>query len=116
MKKFIALSLMLFAQQAQAGWIAESGTIVQLASSIGAQTDTPAGSTDRFAIKIAGSSITTCETLWIVFEKSYFGTNPEAYQRAFTVALTAYTTGTKVKVHNINADKCNGATSIQIVK
>lgn len=117
MKKIIALTLLLAAQQASANvWVADGGTIVQIASSIGVQANSPAGSTDRFAIKVDGGTATTCQGLWIVFDKATFGSNPEAYQRAYTLAMTAYTTGTKVKVHNLNSGSCNGVTSIQAFK
>jgi hypothetical protein len=116
MKKLIALSLLLLSTQANAGWLASEATIDMLASSISPQFNSPSNSPDRFSVKVTGGSIGICHGPWIVFEKSYFAGNPEAYQRAFSVALMAYTTGTKVKIHNLNSDSCNGATTIQIVK
>lgn len=116
MKKLIAVCLMFVSAYANAGWLAYEGTIDMLASSISPQFNSPANSPDRFSVKVNGGSVGICHGPWIVFEKSYFANNPEAYQRAFSVALTAYTTGTKVKIHNLNSDSCNGATSIQIIK
>jgi len=115
MKKLIILS-MLLSGSVNAGWLAADATIDMLASSISPQYNSPSNSPDRFSVKVHDGSITTCHGPWIVFEKSYFSNNPDAYQRAFSVALMAYTTGTKVKIHNLNSNSCNGATSIQIVK
>lgn len=116
MKKFIPLSLLLLSSNVSAGWLAYEAQIDMLASSISPQFNSPTNSTDRFSVKVTGGSIGICHGPWIVFEKSYFSSNPEAYQRAFSVALMAYTTGTKVKIHNLNSDSCNGATTIQIVR
>lgn len=117
MKKVIALTILLSAPQILANaWVADGATIIQIASSLSPQVNSPAGSTDRFAIKVTGGTVATCHGPWIVFEKSTFGNNPEAYTRAYTLALAAYTTGTKVKVHNLNNTSCNGVTSIQSYK
>lgn len=116
MKKLVIFALLLLSAHADAGWLAYEGKIDMLASSISPQFNSPANSPDRFSVKVNGGTVSICHGPWIVFEKSYFASNPEAYQRAFSVALMAYTTGTKVKIHNLNSDSCNGATSIQIVR
>ncbi len=116
MTKILSLVLLVSALQVQAGWLAEGVTVYQVANSISPQFNSPSNSTDRFALKVTGGTLDVCQGAWIVFEKSYFGSNPEAYTRAYTLAMTAYATGSKVKVHNLNSDSCNGATSIQIFK
>jgi hypothetical protein len=116
MKKYLGLALLTCALNANAGWLAEGVTVYQVANSLSPQVNSPTNSTDRFALKVTGGTIDVCQGAWIVFEKSYFGNNPEAYTRAYTLAITAYATGSKVKVHNLNSDSCNGATSIQLYK
>ncbi len=118
MKKILALVLLSSALQVNAGWLAEGATVYQVASSLSPQWNSPANSTDRFALKVTGGNYPNlCQAgEWIVFEKSYFGSNPEAYTRAYTLAMTAYATGSTVKIYNLNSDSCNGATSIQIFK
>lgn len=106
----------LFSAHACAGWLAKDATIHQIASSIGPQFNSPSNSPDRFSVKVNDGSISTCHGPWIVFEKSYFASNPEAYHRAFSMALSAYTSGSKVSIHNRNSDSCNGATTIQMYK
>lgn len=111
----IVVLFMFFSTQAFAGWIAYEAKIFQVASSLLPQVNSPSGSPDRFAVKVVGGTVSTCHGPWIVFEKSYFSGNPEAYQRAFSMALAAQASGATVKIHNLNSDSCNGATSIQIL-
>lgn len=67
---------------------------------------------DQFGIQIQGGE-GVCANQGILFP-SWKALDEGAYQRAYSAALTALTTGMKVKVHNYESDHCHAATQIRL--
>ena len=73
-----------------------------------------------FAILISGGTWTTTSTTChvnkaITFPRAAFGSD-QTYNQAFTIALTAMTTGQTVRIHNFNNDSCHEANFISVSK
>jgi len=68
----------------------------------------------NFAIQVAGGSPNVCGSGWINFPISA-GADADAHKRAFALALTALTTGLRVRVHNYHGSDCNTASYIELV-
>jgi len=74
--------------------------------------------TQDFAIFIQGGTWTTTSstcaiTAPITFPESK-SQSEASHQQAFSIALTALTTGKKVRIHNFEDDSCHGANFISI--
>lgn len=67
---------------------------------------------DQFAIKTSGGS-GICAGKAILFP-SWKAVSEKAHSRAYSAALTALTTGLKVKIHNYENDSCTEATFIRL--
>jgi len=73
-----------------------------------------------FSIRINGgvwtTTSSTCSlTTGIIFPESK-SQSSDSHKQAFSIALTALTTGKKVRIHNFEDDTCTGANFISISK
>ena len=66
-----------------------------------------------FAIRMEGGSGVCASSTWISFPENKKQSD-DSYKQAFSIALTALTTGKKVRIHNFEDDSCSGANFISI--
>lgn len=66
-----------------------------------------------FALKLEGGTGVCSTSTWIIFPENKKQSD-DSYKQAFSIALTALTTGNKVRIHNFEDDSCSGANFISI--
>lgn len=108
-KILIACSVFIAASSAST---ALAGDLV-IGGTIKAVTNTSSNQSN-FAVQVAGGSPNNCATGWINFPLSA-GADADTLKRAFAIALTAMTTGMKVRIHNYHGSDCNNASYIELV-
>lgn len=91
---------------ATAGYIVKDATISSVANTF--------GTGDNFIVNAAGGSTNKClgVNIWFKLETVSFQT---IHARAYSTALTAYTSGSKVNIWS-NDGTCEGAYHIQVKK
>lgn len=105
--KYIGFLLMLFAFSANSAgtYLVKGATIASIANTSSNQ--------DIFTIWIEGGE-GVCPNV-ITFPRSATSSN-EIHKRAYATALTAFTTGAKIWVHNYQGSDCNNAAYIRLIK
>ena len=103
MKKLCVLGLF-FSVPAFSGDILNSASISEVRNT--------SGNKDIFEIIVKGGC-GLCANKTIQFPRSAAGSK-EIHDRAFSMALTAFTTGSKVRVHNYVNNDCRNASYITI--
>ena len=107
-KACLAFSLLLlFSASASAGWIVRGGTI-SLVTNTGSNQA-------KFGVKTTGGTGPCAEAGYITFPFDA-ATNERIHTRAYSAALTAFTTGVKVNIHNYENDACDRAVFIELTK
>ncbi|ABU70935.1 DUF5992 family protein [Vibrio campbellii] len=105
MKKFV-LPLLLFSTSALSGDIVNNGVITEVRNT--------GSNVDMFEIVVSNGT-GPCSGKTIKFPRSDAVTK-EVHDRAFSTALTAFASGSKVRVYNYRDDTCNHAVYISIRK
>lgn len=107
MRKLL-LCILLISQAAAAEYLVTDATVVEIGNT--------AGNADLFYVETSGGA-GPCANQQIRFKLSNAG-SPEIFNRAFSMALTAYASGAKVSIydyHEIQSD-CDHAEGFKLVK
>jgi len=99
------LVVCLFPVHAYAGELIQGATVVEVANTYNNGAD--------FAIKVEGGTGVCSTASYIVFPESK-QQSADSNKQAFSIALTALTTGRKVRIHNFEDNACDGANFISI--
>ncbi|MEZ8822894.1 DUF5992 family protein [Vibrio amylolyticus] len=102
----LLLSVFAFGSIASGTYIVKNATISSIANT--------SSNVDRFIIWIEGGN-GVCVGKAITFPRSAT-TSAEVHQRAYSAALTAFTTGSKIDIHNYHGEDCTNASYIRLVK
>ncbi|UAB71656.1 hypothetical protein INR79_07095 [Vibrio sp. SCSIO 43132] len=105
MKRFV-LPLLLFSTSALSGDIVTNGVITEVRNT--------GNNMDMFEI-IVSNGTGPCSGKTIKFPRSDAATK-EIHDRAFSMALTAFASDSKIRVHNYRDDTCDHAVYITIRK
>ncbi len=103
--RLFILAVCLFSIPAYAGELVRDAIVVEVANTYNNGAD--------FAVRLEGGTGICSAAIWIVFPESK-KQSVDSYQQAFAIALSALTTGTRVRVHNFEDDSCDGANFISI--
>lgn len=105
--KYIGFLLMLFALSANSAgtYLVKGAIITSIANT--------SSNLDIFTIWIEGGE-GVCSDV-ITFPRSATSSN-EIHKRAYAAALAAFTTGTKIWVHNYQGSDCKNASYIRLIK
>ncbi|GAA6135241.1 hypothetical protein NBRC116188_20310 [Oceaniserpentilla sp. 4NH20-0058] len=107
MKKVLSPLLLLgLCFNAYAGDIANGATVLKVANI--------SSNVDTFAVTV-DSSLVDCARNIIFFPASA-APNKESHARAYSTALTALSTGMKVRLYNYDSNSCTDASFIEISK
>ena len=109
--KVSLLALAVLATDAYSGELVRDAYVTEVANTNNNGAD--------FAIILTGGTgvCTGSERVVITFPKSKFsGQSPGSYNQAFAIALTAFSTGAKVRAHNFEDNSCHGANFISVSK
>lgn len=87
-----------------AGELVRGATIIEVASS--------SNNNDVFYVKLSGGT-GPCANGSVLFPAAK-SQSKESYNQAFSIALTAVTSGKKIRIHNYENDTCTGANFIGI--
>lgn len=71
--------------------------------------------TKDFVLRLSDSSGVCSGVTWIRFPEAKKQSD-DSYKQAFSIALTALSTGDNVRIHNFEDDSCDGANFISIFK
>ncbi|GAB5386996.1 MAG: hypothetical protein Alis3KO_41190 [Aliiglaciecola sp.] len=105
MKRLLfALILLPFFVEANGTYIVKNAVITSIANT--------SGNSEKFTIWVEGGS-GSCANSIIVFPRTA-ASSDEIYSRAYSAALTAFTSGKKIWVHNYEGDQCNNASYIRL--
>lgn len=112
-KVIFTVFLLSLALTAYSGQLVTGAKIVEVANNLN-------GLGNDFTIRLEGGTWTTqsptcAQDSWVTFPVSAAPT-PEVHKQAFSIALTAFSTGDKVRVHNFAEDSCHTADFISITK
>ncbi|MCJ8274163.1 MAG: DUF5992 family protein [Psychrosphaera sp.] len=98
---------MLITSLANAGELINSATVTSVAN--------VASNIDQFVIYFSGGTGVCTTQDYIIFPADA-AISKEAHNRAYSLVLTALTTGMKVKIHNYESNACDRATFVQVSK
>ncbi len=88
--------------------IADGSTIYEIGNST--------GNDKNFFVKVSGGT-TSCNVIAFPLASAGLAGNDEGVlNRAYSAALTAFTTGSKVVITNYDDNSCNGASKIKLTK
>ena len=107
LKPLTLLLCILDSSFANAGDLLNSATITSI-TNVGANQD-------RFVVYFTGGTGVCSDNKFIKFPMDA-AVSKEAHARAFSLAMTALTTGMKVRFHNYENNSCDRASYIQISK
>jgi len=91
---------------AEAGQIVTSSTITIISNTN--------SNVEMFSVMTSGGS-GVCANGFVNFDLASAG-SADVYKRAFTIAMTAFMTGSKVNIHNYIDNTCGKAAWIQMIK
>jgi len=108
LKKFAVLILLILPSIT---WAAGSDLVLDAVVTSVANTSS---NEDKFTVWVSGGT-GVCANTQISFPKSKAG-SAEVFDRAYSAALTAFVSGTKVRIYNYTDDSCYGASYIRLTK
>lgn len=108
MKVFLYLIILLIALPANAAWLVDGAKIVEISNTV--------NNLDVFYIITEGGT-GPCANTQIRFPLSH-ATSEKIYDRAFSMALAAYASDSRIKVYDYDesATGCFGAEGIRLIK
>jgi hypothetical protein len=100
------LVILLFSSSlAQAAFLIEDAKVIRVAS--------VSGNVDQFGVIVEGGTEPCAGSAWIIFDAGDYATSA-MFERTYSGALTALSTGMPVDIYNYANDSCEHAMSIQI--
>ncbi|MEZ8822883.1 DUF5992 family protein [Vibrio amylolyticus] len=108
MKKVCLCILICLSGLVEAGGLVQNATVVSVEN-------TKNLDVDSFVVNVSGGT-GICANSLVFFPAAATGSHQEIYRRAFSIALTALSTGMKVDIHSFSDDTCDNATWLKVKK